>query len=130
MANYADDNAPYCTGLKISDVLIKVENAAETLFQWFKDNTMKANRDKYHLFINNTKESFQIKIGNETVRNSKYEKLLGFKIDHELNFKIAVQSETKFSLTNSILQDIWSKKTDFELFHNITFFLLSDSMNI
>ena len=60
--------------------------------QWeFKDNTMKANRDKYHLFINNTKESFQIKIGNETVRNSKYEKLQGFKIDHELNFKIAVQ---------------------------------------
>ena len=67
---------------------------------------MKANRDKYHLFINNTKESFQIKIGNETVRNSKYEKLQGFKIDHELNSKIAVQSETKCSLTNSILQDI------------------------
>ena len=99
--------------------------------QWeFKDNTMKANRDKYHLFINNTKESFQIKIGNETVRNSKYEKLQGFKIDHELNSKIAVQSETKCSLTNSILQDIWSKKTDFELFHNITFFFLPDSMNV
>ena len=31
VANYADDNTPYCTGLKISDVLIKLENAAETL---------------------------------------------------------------------------------------------------
>ena len=65
------------TGLKISDVLIKFENAAETLFQWIKDNRMKANPEKYHLVINNTKECFQVKIGNETVTNSKYEKLLG-----------------------------------------------------
>ena len=84
--NYADSNTPYCTGLKVSDVRIKLENAAETLLQWFKDNGMKANPDKYHLLINNTKESFQIKIGNKTVSNSKYEKLLGVKEDHELNF--------------------------------------------
>ena len=58
VANYADGNTPYCTGLKISDVLIKLENAAETLLQWFKDNRMKANPDKYHLLINNTKESY------------------------------------------------------------------------
>ena len=75
-----------CTGLEISDVLIKLDNAAETVLQWFKDNRMKANPDKYHVLINNTKKSFQIKIGNETVSNSKYEKLLGVKIDHELNF--------------------------------------------
>ena len=47
-----------------------------TLLQWFKDNGMKANPDKYHLLINKTKESFQIKIGNETVTSSKFEKLL------------------------------------------------------
>ena len=73
MANYVDGNTPYCTGLKISDVLIKLENTAETLLQWFKNNRMKANPDKYHLLINNTKESFQIKTGNETVSSSKYE---------------------------------------------------------
>ena len=93
--NYADDNTPCCTGLKISDVLIKLENAAETLLQWCKDNRMKANPDKYHLLIKNTKESFQIKIGNETVSNSKYEKLLGVKIDHELNFNEHVSSLCK-----------------------------------
>ena len=75
VANYVDDNTTYCTGLKISDVLIKLENAAKTLLQWFKENRMKASPDKYHLLINNTKESFQIKIGNKTVSNSKYEKL-------------------------------------------------------
>ena len=56
---------------------------------------MKANPDKYHLLINNSKESFQIKIGNETVSNSKYEKLLGVKIDHELNFNEHVSSLCK-----------------------------------
>ena len=97
VANYADDNTPYCKGkgLKVSDVLIKLENAAETLLQWFKDNRMKANPDKYHLLINNTKKSFQIKIGNETVSNSKYEKLLGVKVDHELNFNEHVSSLCK-----------------------------------
>ena len=59
-----DDNTPYCTGLKISDVFIKLQNAAKTLLQWFKDNRTKANPDKYHLFINNNKKSFQIKVGN------------------------------------------------------------------
>ena len=95
VANYVDDNTPYCTGLKISDVLIKLENAAETLLQRFKDNRMKTNSDKYHLLINNTKESFQIKIGNETVGNSKYEKLLGVKVDHELSFNEHVSSLCK-----------------------------------
>ena len=92
VANYADENTPYCTGLKISDVLIKLENAAETLLQWFEYNRMKVNPDKYYLLINNTKENFQIKINNETVSNSKYEKLLGVKIDHELNFSEHVSS--------------------------------------
>ena len=31
VANYADDSSPYCTGLKILDVAIELENAAETL---------------------------------------------------------------------------------------------------
>ena len=33
VANYADDNTPYCTGLKILDVLCELENAAEILLQ-------------------------------------------------------------------------------------------------
>ena len=74
LANYAGDNTPYCIRLKILDALIKLKNGTETLLQWFKDNRMKANADKYHLFISNTKESFQIKIGNETVSNTKYQK--------------------------------------------------------
>ena len=95
VANYEDNNTPYCTGLKILDILIKLENAAKILLQSFKNKRMKANPDKYHLLINNTKESFQIKIGNETVSKSKYEILLGVKVDHELNFNKHVSSLCK-----------------------------------
>ena len=45
--------------------------------------------------MNNTKESFQTKIGNETVGNSKYEKLLEVKVDHELNFNEHVSSSCR-----------------------------------
>ena len=40
-------------------------------------------------------ESFQIKIGNEAVSNSKYEKLLEVKEDHEFNFNEHVSSLCK-----------------------------------
>ena len=56
---------------------------------------MKANHDyhdRYHLLINNSKESFQIKTGNETVTNSNCEKLLGVKIYNELNFNEHISS--------------------------------------
>ena len=86
LGNYTSKNTSYCTSLRISAVLIKLENAVKTLLQCFKDNRMKVNPDKYHLLLNNIKESFQIKIGNETVSDSKYGKLLGVKVDHELNF--------------------------------------------
>ena len=63
VTNYADGN-----------VLMRLENAAEILLKWFKDNRMKINSDKYYLLINNTKGNSQIKISKEAVSNSKYEK--------------------------------------------------------
>ena len=43
IASYADDNTPYTTGNSIEEVIRKLENAAQTLFQWFSENQMKAN---------------------------------------------------------------------------------------
>ena len=38
------------------------------------------------MLINDTKESFQMKIGKETVNNSKDEKLRMFKVDPQLKY--------------------------------------------
>ena len=42
-ASYADDNTRYVVGNNIEDVIIKLQNASLTLFEWFCDNQMKAN---------------------------------------------------------------------------------------
>ena len=46
-ASYADDNAPYTIGNSMEDVILKLRNSSTILFQWFMDNQMKANPDKY-----------------------------------------------------------------------------------
>ena len=49
--SYADDNTPYVTGDSIEDVINSLENVSVTLFKWFADNQIKANKDKCHLLI-------------------------------------------------------------------------------
>ena len=85
IASYADDNTPYTTGNSIEEVLQKLENAAKTLFQWFRDNQMKANPDKCHFLFSSNRE-VSLSIENQIIKNSKFEKLLGIKLDSKLNF--------------------------------------------
>ena len=50
-ASYVDDNTPYVTGDSIENVINSLENVSITLFKWFEDNQMKANKDKCHLLM-------------------------------------------------------------------------------
>ena len=45
-SSYADENTPYVVSNNIGDVIIQLQNASLTLFQWFDNNQMKANQDK------------------------------------------------------------------------------------
>ena len=84
-ASYADDNTPYVVGNNIEDVIIKLQNASLTLFQWFYDNQMKANPDKCH-FICSTDDKVNITVENQKICNSPCEKLLGVRFDSKLTF--------------------------------------------
>ena len=50
-ASYADDSTPYVTGDSIEHVINSLEIVSITLFKWFTDNQMKADKDKCHLLI-------------------------------------------------------------------------------
>ena len=52
IASYADDSTPYTTGNLIEEVIQKLENATQTLFQWFSNNQMKTKPDKGHYLCN------------------------------------------------------------------------------
>ena len=47
-ASYRDENTPYVTGKNIKEVVQWLENDSLKLFQWFRENQTKANKDKFH----------------------------------------------------------------------------------
>ena len=79
IASYADDTTPYEMGANSAYVIPNLEI-------WFNDNSMEANSGKYYLLLSGS-DSSKITIGNKTISSSKCGKLLGIKIDHNLNFK-------------------------------------------
>ena len=56
--------------------LEKLENDALILIQWFKNNYMKLNPDKYHMLLSDKDHNLNICRDNELVPNSECEKLL------------------------------------------------------
>ena len=46
LTSYANDNMPYAVGNNIEELIVKLQKASKTQFQWFSDNQMKSNPDK------------------------------------------------------------------------------------
>ena len=85
IASYADDTTPFIVENNIENVIASLEQVSEDLFNWFKNNRLKSNADKCHVLVS-TNKSIGVNIGNYTIDNSECEKLLGVKIDVNLNF--------------------------------------------
>ena len=71
--------------LKLRPITFFNEVKANYIFQWFNENTMKANADKCHLLIKTNEERI-IFIEREKIQISKSEKLLAVTIDNKLSF--------------------------------------------
>ena len=85
IAGYGDDTTPFIVENNIENVIASLEQVSEDLFNWFKNNRLKSNADKCHVLVS-TNKSIGVNIGNYTIDNSECEKLLGVKIDVNLNF--------------------------------------------
>ena len=67
------------------EVISQLEKSSISFFQWFENNGMKANPDKYHLLI--TKNwNFEANINENRIFNTNFEKFLGVTSDNRLNF--------------------------------------------
>ena len=66
-------------------VITSLEQVSDALFNWFKNNRLENNVNKCHVLVS-TNKHVGIKIGDYTIDNSECEKLLGVKIDVNLNF--------------------------------------------
>ena len=81
----ADDSTPFIVENNINNVIGSLEQVSDALFNWFKNNRLKNNVDKCHVLVS-TNKPVGIKIGDYTIESSECEKLLGVKIDANLNF--------------------------------------------
>ena len=84
----------FTTGDTTEELITSLEKSSKKLFEWFEENQMKGNTDKYHL-ITNSKEAINVKIGQSIVSNNKCMKLLGINIDNNLNFDIQIDEMYK-----------------------------------
>ena len=101
IASYADDNSPYACEKDMQSVIDKLQNDSIALLNWFKSNGLLANPDKFHLILSEPNHTGFIEIENLQIQNSKYEKLLGIKIDGKLSFEAHV-----ISLCNTAMQKL------------------------
>ena len=94
IASYTDNNTPYTIDFNPEEVIQKLELTTNHLFEWLKNNNMKANADKCHLLVTRDTD-VTAKIGEFDVKNRREEKLLGVKIDSNLSFANHVFSFAK-----------------------------------
>ena len=94
IVSYADDNTPYASSSKLDALINKLEESPNNLFQWFRNNHMKANADKCHLLVTGNYE-VSAKINELEIESSKKEKLLGISIDTTLSFEHHITSLCK-----------------------------------
>ena len=95
VTNYADDNTPYEIDKHINDVIIQLENNIIILSKWFTDNYFKMNADKCQLIVPKINKELMINIDDKVITNDKSVKLLGIKIDKNLDFEDHVTSLCK-----------------------------------
>ena len=83
--SYADDNTPYLCSENVDVTLKKLEEVRIVIFEWFSNNFLRANAEKFHLILS-TDEPFSINIDNEVIKNSNNKKLLGINLSNKLGF--------------------------------------------
>ena len=83
---YGNDNKPCQFNLSLDNVIINLLKSTNSLLNWFRGNTVKANTNKCHLLVSSD-ESCTAKTEDFCIKNSTKEKLFGVKFDSNLSFE-------------------------------------------
>ena len=92
IANFADDNSTYLVEKDVMTLLKTLESETFSVLKWFRMNEMKANNSKCHSIVADVdyksySSSSYIYLENEFLESEETVKLLGMKIDQNLNFE-------------------------------------------
>ena len=97
VCNFADDNTIYACGKNLDSVISNIEKDMKIAIDWYQDNEMVANPEKFQLMFLGQKDNTKlcIDINGNVVQMTDSVKLLGITIDSKLNFKQHVKSICK-----------------------------------
>ena len=85
--NFADDTTFYACDKDLRCLINRLEHERLLAIEWFENNHMKLNQEKCHLLVSGYKhENICTRIGQTKIWESRKQKLLGVKIDSNLNF--------------------------------------------
>ena len=88
--NFTDDNTILCTEKSLEESIKSLTYASEKAVQWFKENMMLVNPDKFQAIIIDRKSQqdnpTSIKINVININSENGVRLLGLEIDSKLNF--------------------------------------------
>ena len=94
--NFADDNTISCAAKCMPDLIHKLETESENAVNWFRDNQMIVNPQKFQSIIidrkNQTNNPQQINVEDKLVASSNKVQLIGLTIDSRLNFETHISS--------------------------------------
>ena len=86
VTSYANDTTRYSCATDIPSVALELQASATKLFRWFKNNHLKPNPGKSHIFLSSKKPEI-VSVDGISLAASSHEKLLGVIIDSELKFE-------------------------------------------
>ena len=109
IANYADDCSPFEFSGSTNDVIAKLENDLQILIQWYRNNYLKPNPDKWHLFLSDADNDLNILIGDKYIPNSSSQKISGVTFDNNLNFNTHITKLCKNAYALARISKIMSE---------------------
>ena len=106
ICNFADDNTIYCCNNNILDLNNTLQNEVLVFLEWFENNQLVANPDKFQLMylgyrLNNVDTLPKISLSHVEIKPKKSVKLLGVTLDNKLDFNEHVNNICKVASQNT-----------------------------
>ena len=89
------DNTHYFFDINLEVLPSKVQICVLKLLEWFSNNDMKMNSDKYHLILSSNDENKKIERNGEAINNTQVQKILSVHIDYQLKFDTHIETLCK-----------------------------------
>ena len=89
--NYADDNTLEAIGNSLCETIQKLRADADISLDWFDENSMKANPNKFQFMVPG-KDETDFSFRDITLKHETFVNLLGISVDQNLDFKIHVNN--------------------------------------